>query len=101
MEQFLGWYAGLEATPVIRELREHYELVRAREMEKVRHRFCEKDREQVEALTRGIVNKLLHEPTTAIRELPRGGAGSLARMELVRRLFGLAGAGRKDGDSDA
>ena len=101
MEQFLGWYAGLEATPVIRELREHYERVRDREMEKVSHRFCEKDREQVEALTRGIVNKLLHEPTMAIRELPRSGAGALARMELVRRLFGLAEAGRKDGDGDA
>jgi glutamyl-tRNA reductase len=99
-EQFLGWYAGLEATPVIRELREHYERVRAREMEKVRHRFCEKDQEQVEALTRGLINKLLHEPTMAIRGLPRGGDASLARMELVRRLFGLAGAGRKEGDGD-
>lgn len=101
MEQFLGWYAGLEATPVIRELREHYERVRDREMEKVRHRFCEKDREQVEALTRGIINKLLHEPTTAIRGLPRSGAGSLARMEWVRSLFGLTEAGRKDGGGDA
>jgi glutamyl-tRNA reductase len=98
---FLSWYAGLEVTPVVRELREHYERVRDRELEKVLHRFCEKDREQVVTLTRGLVNKLLHEPTLAIRGLPRSGAGSLARMELVRRIFGLAEAGKGDGDRDA
>jgi glutamyl-tRNA reductase len=101
MAQFLSWYAGLDAAPVIRELREHYERVRGRELEKALPRFCEKDREQVEALTRGLVNKLLHEPTMAIRELPRSGAGSLARLELVRRLFGLAGASKEEGDGDA
>lgn len=100
MELFLRWYGGLEVTPVIRELREHYERVRGHELEKVLHRFCEKDREQVEALTRGLVNKLLHEPTMTIRELPRSGAGSLARMELVRRLFGLGAAGKDDGGGD-
>jgi glutamyl-tRNA reductase len=100
-ELFFGWYAGLEATPVIRELREHYERVRHRELEKVLHRFCDKDREQVEAVTRGLVNKLLHEPTLAIRRLPCSGTGSLARMELVRRLFGLIDAGKEDGDGDA
>ncbi len=99
-EQFLGWYAGLDATPVIRELREHFERVRAGEMEKARHRFCEKDQEQVEALTRGLINKLLHEPTLAIRRLPRGSPGAATRVEMVRRLFGLAEAGRRDGDDN-
>jgi glutamyl-tRNA reductase len=101
MELFYRWYGGLEVTPVIRELREHYERVRDRELEKALPRFCEKDREQVEALTRSLVNKLLHEPTMAIRELPRSGAGTLARMELVRRLFGLGDTGKNDGGGDA
>jgi glutamyl-tRNA reductase len=100
MKQFLRWYSSLEVTPVVRELRDRYEAVRGRELEKTLHKFCVKDREQVEALTRSLVNKLLHEPTIAIRALPRSGAGSLARMELVRRLFGLGEVGKDDGAGD-
>lgn len=100
IDQFLKWYGGLGATPVIRELRERFEQVRAEELEKHIHRFCEKDRAQVEALTRSLVNKLLHEPSTSIRGFHRHGSRALERLETVRELFGLGDRGKGDDDGD-
>lgn len=96
MDHFLRWYGALEVTPLIRELRDRFEEVRAREFEKYARKLSEKDREQVDALTKGIVNKLLHEPTTNIREFQRHGAGMLGRLDTVRRLFGLTGEHEDD-----
>jgi glutamyl-tRNA reductase len=96
MDHFLRWYGALEVTPLIRELRDRFEEVRAREVEKYARKLSEKDREQVDALTKGIVNKLLHEPTTNIREFQRHGAGMLGRLETVRRLFGFTGEHKDD-----
>jgi glutamyl-tRNA reductase len=42
----------------------------------------------VEALTRGIVNKLLHAPLSRLREELEGEAG-LAHLEAARTLFAL------------
>ncbi len=91
MEQFLKWYGALDVTPVIRELRERFEKIRAGEVERHARKFCEKDREQIDALTRSIINKLLHEPSVAIRHFHRHGSGSVTRFETVRKLFGLGG----------
>ncbi len=91
LEQFLRWYGSLDATPVIRELRDRFETIRAEEVDRHAGKFCEKDREQIEALTRSIVNKLLHEPSVAIRHLHKHGGGGATRLEIVRKLFGLGG----------
>jgi glutamyl-tRNA reductase len=91
MEEFLKWYGSLDATPVIQELRERFERIRADEVERHARKFCEKDREQIDVLTRGIMNKFLHEPSVAIRHFQKHGSGSAARIETVRRLFGLGG----------
>ncbi len=97
VEAFLRWYNVLDVTPLIRELRERFEEVRAREVERYGRKFCEKDREQIDLLTRGIVSKLLHEPTVNIRDLQRQGKhGLLARLETIRKVFGL-GEGGSDG----
>jgi glutamyl-tRNA reductase len=100
IEQFLRWYGGLGAAPVIRELRERFERLRADEVEKHAHRFCEKDRVHVDALTRSLVNKLLHEPSTSIRHFHKHGANALVRLETVRELFGLTNDGKRKEDAD-
>ena len=44
----------------------------------------------VEALTKGIVNKLLHEPTVRVRAAAEDGDGeALRHLESLRHLFGL------------
>jgi glutamyl-tRNA reductase len=89
-DRFYRWYESLQVTPMIRDLRGRFEEIRAREVSKYGRRFCEADREELEALTRGIVSKLLHEPTLRIRGFHERDARSVWRLDTVRQLFGLA-----------
>ncbi|MFB3909470.1 MAG: glutamyl-tRNA reductase [Candidatus Eisenbacteria bacterium] len=90
-EQYLRWYESLGAAPILKALRDRFEEVRAQEVERFGRKFCEKDREQLDALTRGIVNKLLHEPSVRIRGYQRLGPDGFAPLETIRHLFGLGG----------
>jgi glutamyl-tRNA reductase len=96
LDHFYRWYAGLEVTRLIRALRDRFEEVRAREVEKYARKFSDRDREEIDALTRGIVNKLLHDPTVNIKSFPQHGAGMLGRLDTVRRLFGLSEDSKDD-----
>ncbi len=69
--KFLGWMDSLDIVPVIRQLMAKGEEVRTQELEKsmkVLGRLDKKQRKAVEALTRSIVNKLLHHPVTSIKQ---------------------------------
>ncbi|MGZ4482469.1 MAG: glutamyl-tRNA reductase, partial [Gaiellales bacterium] len=46
------------------------------------------DRERLDALTQGMLNKLLHRPTVRLKELA-GEPGSERYTEAVTELFGL------------
>ena len=59
-----------EVTPTIVSLQEQLEQIRAGELEKVRRRLgplTPQQEEAIEALTRGIINKVAHGPTTDLR----------------------------------
>ena len=83
--------AARAAAPLIAALREYAESVRVTELDKFAARLADlspKERAAVEQLTRGIVNKLLHEPTVRMKEA----AGSVRADRLadaLRTLFGL------------
>ena len=68
---FTTWCHGREAVPVIRGLRERVEAVQQQEVERALRRLghlSERDREVVRALAHGLVNKIVHEPVTRLRE---------------------------------
>ena len=91
VEEFWGWYMGLAAVPTIRDLRDHGEALRRAEVERVLRRLghlSEDDREAVEALTRTLMNKLLHAPTVRLREAAGNGRG-ISVLDTVRYLFEL------------
>ncbi|MGF1494110.1 MAG: glutamyl-tRNA reductase [Microcoleaceae cyanobacterium] len=71
VEAFQVWWRSLETVPVINCLREKVEGIREQELEKALSRlgseFADKHREVIEALTRGIVNKILHDPMVQLR----------------------------------
>ena len=68
---YTTWVRSLESVPTISSLRDKLESIRAEELEKALSRlgsdFSQKHQKVVEALTRGIVNKILHEPMTELR----------------------------------
>jgi glutamyl-tRNA reductase len=89
-----------EAAPIITSLRAHADDVRAAELERHRAKLDALDpaaRDAIELLTRGIVNKLLHEPTVRMKEAAGSARGALYADALVE-LFGLP---EPDADPDA
>ncbi|MEL7330239.1 MAG: glutamyl-tRNA reductase, partial [Cyanobacteria bacterium J06559_1] len=71
VDGFMDWLRSLDTVPTISSLRSKVETIREQELEKAMSRlgseFSEKHRGVVEALTRGIVNKILHDPMTQLR----------------------------------
>jgi glutamyl-tRNA reductase len=71
IESFALWWQSLETVPTISCLRTKIEEIREQELEKALSRlgseFAEKHQEVIEALTRGIVNKILHDPMVQLR----------------------------------
>ena len=71
VEAFDVWWKSLETVPTINSLRQKIEAIREQELEKALSRlgseFAGKHQEVIEALTRGIVNKILHDPMVQLR----------------------------------
>jgi glutamyl-tRNA reductase len=88
-------YAGrrreAKLAPVIEALHARGDAVRAEELRRMSRRLAglsEREREAVEALTRGIVRTLLHDPVIRLKEATaRGGGDGHARA--LAELFGL------------
>jgi glutamyl-tRNA reductase len=78
-----------EVAPLVRALRERAEEIRAGEVERFRAGLADLTPEQratVDALTDGIVNKLLHEPTVRLKDAATAGRGELL-AEVLSNLF--------------
>ncbi len=89
--QFSAWLSAIEVTPVIRALRDRAEAVRVAEVERLGNRLAGLDDEQrsaVEALTQGIVNTLLHQPTIRLKERADDGRAQVV-ADALRDLFDL------------
>ena len=88
---FGQWSRQSAFEPLLRELRQHADAIRRRELERVLERLPaldEKAREQVEHLSLALMNQLLHEPTRRLRHAAGNGrADEYARV--ARELFGL------------
>ena len=89
---FLEWWESLEAVPVINSLRSSMESIRKDELQKALSRmgpdFSARERKVVEALSKGIINKILHTPVTKLRA-PQPRLERLDALKKVENLFDL------------
>ena len=89
---FLEWWASLEAVPIINKLRSDLEFIRKEELQKALSRmgpdFSARERKVVEALTKGIINKILHTPVTKLRS-PQSREERQVSLKIVEKLFSL------------
>jgi glutamyl-tRNA reductase len=91
VEAFEGWFNSLEVVPTIVALREKVEGIVKGELEKSASwlgKLDEEERKRVEILTASIMNKILHEPMTGLKEESRE-KDALPFVAVVRRLFRL------------
>jgi glutamyl-tRNA reductase len=91
VNRYAGETSAREAAPLITSLRDLAETVRVAELERVSGRLAALDgreREAVEAATRAIVAKLLHEPTVRLKDAAGTSRGDRL-AESLRDLFDL------------
>src|SRR5262249_14331371 len=106
IDSFLDWHRGLQAAPVIKELRGKLEKVREQEIARHASQLSPEQRTAVESVTRAFLNKLLHRPTALLRDASAQGEIGRRHIEAVREVFGLDDApapaeeARVQGDDD-
>jgi glutamyl-tRNA reductase len=93
VERFAARMKSLAVVPTILSLQEYCETIRQAEMDRVRGKLGAITPEQeaaIEAVTRGIINKLLHTPITTLKSTAAHPESSTIE-DMVRRLFNLNG----------
>jgi glutamyl-tRNA reductase len=88
---FERWFNALEVVPTIVALRDKVEGIMKGELEKSEswmRKLGEQERSRVEILASSIVNKILHDPMTGLKEESRE-KDALPFVAAIRRLFKL------------
>lgn len=98
VDRFLEWYAGLQAGPVIRALRERLEALGQQEVQ--RAKLYPAERRAAEQVTQSLLNKILHRPMLLLRQTAAQGETGRRRLQTIREVFGLddTSADVSDGD---
>jgi glutamyl-tRNA reductase len=90
IQRFARWMGQLDVLPTIAALREHGASIVDQVLAENAERWesaSARDRARIEAMTRAVMQRLLHEPTIRLKSLERDGGHG--RVQLARELFGL------------
>jgi glutamyl-tRNA reductase len=88
---FEKWLEVMEVEPTIALMREQAEEIRKAEVARAMKRLnglSDADLKTIEKLTQSITNRMLHTPTSALRESSDGRRG-VATVEVARYLYGI------------
>lgn len=91
VERLESWMRTRQIGPVILSLQEHLEQVRAAEIDRMRGKLgalTPQQEQALDALTRGIVNKIAHGPISELRR-HAGTANGSSVFETIRNMFRL------------
>jgi glutamyl-tRNA reductase len=91
VDRFWRWFEKLEVVPTIVELRDRAEAVRRDEVARALGRMphlSDADRLRIDQMTGAIVNKILHQPTSALK-VGRTPEEEVVLLDAVREIFGL------------
>lgn len=90
--ELFSWYNSLQISPIIKALREQFEQIRLQEYEFFKNKFLPEQQQNLELLTRRIINKLLHNPTVYLRKsadtLDSQGDLNL-RLTIIKEMFNI------------
>jgi glutamyl-tRNA reductase len=91
LDRFTSYSTAREVAPLIGSLHERAEQIRCEECDRLGAKLAgldDKSRQAVEALTKGIIGKLLHEPTVRLKDAA-GTARGERLADTIRELFDL------------
>lgn len=72
LNDFIKWYNSLEVGPAIKKLRDKIEQIRIEEIKQHKNKMTGSESEIVDEITRALVNKILHEPLTNLKNAENG-----------------------------
>ncbi|VAV82817.1 Glutamyl-tRNA reductase [hydrothermal vent metagenome] len=88
---FYRWANSLDVVPTIIALRQQFEKIRKGEIEKAAGQLgalSDKELKAIDAMTTSIVNKILHDPISHLKQEASNVEGDML-IDVVRRLFDL------------
>jgi len=100
--KFVNWYKTLEVTPTIVALRDKFEEIRKKELEKtfsLHLNLSDREKQSLEALTSAIVNKILHTPLTLLKQTDEEAMADLF-VDSLRTLFQLPEKSVEEADEE-
>src|SRR5215831_1105728 len=101
VDRFASRMKSLAVVPTILSLQEYCETIRQAEIDRIRGKLGLITPEQeaaIDAMTRGIINKLLHTPITTLKSSAAEPEAATIH-EMIRRIFNLTlKSGRPDGN---
>jgi glutamyl-tRNA reductase len=100
VERFAIRMKSLAVVPTILSLQEYCETIRQAEIDRIRGKMGTLTPEQdaaIEAMTRGIINKLLHTPITTLKSTAAEPEAATIH-EIIRRIFNLKTGNLKTGN---
>ncbi len=92
MVKFVNWYRSLDVTPTIVALREKFEAIRKKELEKtlsLHPDLSNREKKSLEAMSSAIINKILHSPMTLLKQTNDEAMADLY-LDSLHALFGLS-----------
>lgn len=99
VDKFWRWYSGLQAVPLIKQLRDRAEEMRRSEVDRTLSQLghlSDSDRSKVERLSVSLLKKLLHQPTARMRAAAEDGREHDV-LEAARFLFDMDSESAEDG----
>ena len=89
VKNFTDWYKSLEVTPVIKMLREKFEVIRKSEFERHKKKFSKEDWEQLDLFTKHFINRLLHYLISKMKTSNEDPYISLQMIDAINEIFEL------------
>ncbi|MFH0794565.1 MAG: glutamyl-tRNA reductase [bacterium] len=98
VRKFGEWVAQLDATAIIKALRQRFEEIRRKQFERYGQDFLPEDQERLDVYTEKFMNYLLHDLTLNIKNIDRSTKYGLMEFDLMARLLNLEP--NRDGESE-
>ena len=89
LARFDAWRRSRAVTPLVRELRAHFEQVRIEEVSRLLKHASADERARAERLTQALINRLLHGPTVSLKDADPASDAGQSRLHAARDLFAL------------
>lgn len=94
MISFYNWYNNLNVVPSIKLLREFFEDISNDELNKIKNKVTEEDYIKLEAMTKRLIGRLLHNPTMKLKSISESSLSEQEKLKetaIIKEIFGLNG----------